>query len=136
MLPCQRNHFSRSKQGIDTTTAEGRAMFGMLSVLAELQRELIIANTRDGLAAAEPADELVGAARNSPRLRYFTPSSSTTPASTPSNRSPTYSRCHAPPSTDISTRHQSANGPPLAKHRHPTLNAGTWNRYAPGDHTQ
>ena len=40
------------EQGIDTTTAEGRAMFGMLSVLAELQRELIIANTRDGLAAA------------------------------------------------------------------------------------
>ena len=27
-------------------------MFGMLSVLAELQRELIIANTRDGLNAA------------------------------------------------------------------------------------
>jgi DNA invertase Pin-like site-specific DNA recombinase len=40
------------EQGIDTTTAEGRAMFGMLSVLAELQRELIIANTQDGLAAA------------------------------------------------------------------------------------
>jgi DNA invertase Pin-like site-specific DNA recombinase len=39
-------------QGIDTATAEGRAMFGMLSVLAELQRELIVANTRDGLAAA------------------------------------------------------------------------------------
>jgi DNA invertase Pin-like site-specific DNA recombinase len=36
------------EQGIDTTTAEGRAMFGMLSVLAELQRELIVANTRDG----------------------------------------------------------------------------------------
>ena len=27
-------------------------MFGMLSVLAEFQRDLIIANTRDGLAAA------------------------------------------------------------------------------------
>jgi len=27
-------------------------MFGMLSVLAELQRELIVANTREGLAAA------------------------------------------------------------------------------------
>ena len=27
-------------------------MFGMLSVLAELQRELIVANTRDDLAAA------------------------------------------------------------------------------------
>lgn len=40
------------EQGIDATTAEGRAMFGMLSVLAELQRELIGANTRDGLAAA------------------------------------------------------------------------------------
>ncbi len=40
------------EQGIDTGTAEGRAMFGMLSVLAELQRELIVANTRDGLSAA------------------------------------------------------------------------------------
>ncbi len=40
------------EQGIDTATAEGRAMFGMLSVLAELQRELIVANTRDGLPAA------------------------------------------------------------------------------------
>ena len=40
------------EQGIDTDTAEGRAMFGMLSVLAEFQRELIVANTRDGLAAA------------------------------------------------------------------------------------
>ena len=40
------------EEGIDASTAEGRAMFGMLSVLAELQRELIIANTRDGLAAA------------------------------------------------------------------------------------
>ena len=40
------------EQGIDTATVEGRAMFGMLSVLAELQRELIVANTRDGLATA------------------------------------------------------------------------------------
>jgi len=40
------------EQGIATATAEGRAMFGMLSVLAELQRELIVANTRDDLAAA------------------------------------------------------------------------------------
>lgn len=40
------------EQGIDTSTVEGRAMFGMLSVLAELQRELIVANTRDGLASA------------------------------------------------------------------------------------
>jgi DNA invertase Pin-like site-specific DNA recombinase len=40
------------KQGIDTQTVEGRTMFGMLSVLAELQRELIVANTNDGLASA------------------------------------------------------------------------------------
>jgi DNA invertase Pin-like site-specific DNA recombinase len=40
------------EQGIDTGTMEGRAMFGMLSVLAELQRELIVANTMDGLASA------------------------------------------------------------------------------------
>jgi DNA invertase Pin-like site-specific DNA recombinase len=40
------------EQGINTATMEGRAMFGMLSMLAELQRELTLANTRDGLAAA------------------------------------------------------------------------------------
>ena len=32
------------EQDIDTSIMEGRAMFGMLSVLAELQRELIVAN--------------------------------------------------------------------------------------------
>ena len=47
-------------QGIDTSTAEGRAMFGMLSVLAELQRELIIANTRDGLASARARGRIGG----------------------------------------------------------------------------
>jgi len=31
-----------TEQGIDTTTAEGRAMFGMLSVLAELQRQGLV----------------------------------------------------------------------------------------------
>ena len=34
------------EQGIDTQTVKGRAMFGMLSVLAELQRELIVANKK------------------------------------------------------------------------------------------
>ncbi|MFD0168351.1 recombinase family protein [Streptomyces decoyicus] len=36
------------EQGIDTSTLEGRAMFGMLSVLAELPRELIMANIARG----------------------------------------------------------------------------------------
>ena len=48
------------EQGIDTNTAEGRLMFGMLSVLAEYQRELILANTRDGLAAARARGRVGG----------------------------------------------------------------------------
>ncbi len=48
------------EQGIDTGTVEGRAMFGMLSVLAELQRELIVANTRDGLASARARGRVGG----------------------------------------------------------------------------
>jgi hypothetical protein len=48
------------EQGIDTDTIEGRAMFGMLSVLAELQRELIVANTMDGLASARTRGRVGG----------------------------------------------------------------------------
>ncbi|WP_369185414.1 recombinase family protein [Streptomyces sp. Y1] len=48
------------EQGIDTATVEGRAMFGMLSVLAELQRELIVANTMDGLASARARGRVGG----------------------------------------------------------------------------
>lgn len=51
------------EQSIDTTTMEGRAMLGMLSVLAELQQELIIANTRDGLAAAPTRGRTGGGVR-------------------------------------------------------------------------
>jgi len=48
------------EQGINTATPEGRAMFGMLSVLAELQREMIVANTMDGLAAARARGRIGG----------------------------------------------------------------------------
>jgi DNA invertase Pin-like site-specific DNA recombinase len=51
------------EQGIDTDTIEGRAMFGMLSVLAELQRELIVANTMDGLASARARGRVGGRRR-------------------------------------------------------------------------
>ncbi|MFF4203112.1 recombinase family protein [Streptomyces sp. NPDC001668] len=44
----------------DRATMEGRAMFGMLSVLAELQRELIVANTNDGLASARARSRVGG----------------------------------------------------------------------------
>jgi DNA invertase Pin-like site-specific DNA recombinase len=48
------------EQGIDSGTPEGRAMFGMLGVMAELQRELILANTMDGLAAARARGRVGG----------------------------------------------------------------------------
>ncbi|WP_406346843.1 recombinase family protein [Streptomyces sp. NBC_00648] len=48
------------EQGIDTSTMEGRAMFGMLSVLAELQRELIVADTNDGLVSARARGRVGG----------------------------------------------------------------------------
>ncbi len=48
------------EQGIDTATPEGRMMFGMMSVLAEYQRELIVANTKDGLAAARARGRVGG----------------------------------------------------------------------------
>ncbi|MGP8296992.1 recombinase family protein [Streptomyces inhibens] len=51
------------EQGIDTATMEGRAMFGMLSVLAELQRELIVTNTNDGLAFARARGRVGGRRR-------------------------------------------------------------------------
>jgi DNA invertase Pin-like site-specific DNA recombinase len=66
------------EQGIDTSTLEGRAMFGMPSVLAELQRELIVANTNDGLASARARGASAGAGRSSPRTRPRSPSGSTT----------------------------------------------------------
>src|SRR5699024_6551227 len=40
------------EQGIDTTTAEGRMVYRMLAAVAEFQRDLIVANTHEGLAAA------------------------------------------------------------------------------------
>ncbi|MFD9603998.1 recombinase family protein [Streptomyces sp. NPDC059970] len=48
------------EQSIDTSTMEGRAMFGMLIVLAELQRELIVAHTNDGLASARARGRVGG----------------------------------------------------------------------------
>ena len=79
-------------------------MFGMLSVLADLQRELIVANTRDGLAAARARGRKGGRPPSSTPTRSPSRNSSTTPASAPSNRSPTSSTSPAPPSTGTSRR--------------------------------
>jgi DNA invertase Pin-like site-specific DNA recombinase len=40
------------KQAIDTTTKEGRLVFGILGAIDEFQRELIVDGTNEGLAAA------------------------------------------------------------------------------------
>lgn len=53
-------HLWVTEQGIDTRTPEGRAMYGMFAVFAEFQRELIVANTRDGLAAARARGRVGG----------------------------------------------------------------------------
>jgi DNA invertase Pin-like site-specific DNA recombinase len=96
------------EQGIDTATAEGRAMFGMLSMLAELQRELIVANTRDGLAAARARG------RNGGRRPKLTASQIELAqqlydaGDKTSSRSPTSSASPAPPSTATSTTPPSA----------------------------
>jgi DNA invertase Pin-like site-specific DNA recombinase len=48
------------EQGTYTDTTEGRAMPGMLSVLAELRHELIAANTMDDLATARARGRIAG----------------------------------------------------------------------------
>ena len=40
------------KENIDTTTATGKAMFGMLSVMAQFERDLISERTNQGLESA------------------------------------------------------------------------------------
>lgn len=52
-----------TEQGIDTSTTEGRMMFGMIATFAEFQRDLIAANTRDGLAAARARGRVGGRPR-------------------------------------------------------------------------
>lgn len=45
-------HFVSLNDSIDTTTAAGKAMFGMLAVFAEFERSIIQERTKSGLEAA------------------------------------------------------------------------------------
>jgi DNA invertase Pin-like site-specific DNA recombinase len=47
-------------QSLDTTTPSGRAMFGMLGVFAEFEREMIVARVNAGLAMAKAAGTKLG----------------------------------------------------------------------------
>ena len=49
--------FRSLTQGIDTTTATGKAFYGMLAVFAAFERDLIVERTRAGLAVAHAKAE-------------------------------------------------------------------------------
>jgi DNA invertase Pin-like site-specific DNA recombinase len=90
------------EQGIDTVTAEGRAMFGMLSVLAELQRELTLANTHDGLASARARGRVGGRKPKLSPEQAALAQQQYDAGRRPSSRSPTCSACRARPCTATS----------------------------------
>ncbi|MFF3404532.1 hypothetical protein ACFYW6_39940 [Streptomyces sp. NPDC002659] len=69
----------------------------MLSALAELQRELIVANTNDGLASARARGRVGG-------TRPRSPNGSQRAEEKPSSRSPTCLACPARLCTATSTR--------------------------------
>ena len=48
------------QQALDTTTPAGRAMFGMLGVFAEFEREIIVERVRAGMATAKAKGKTVG----------------------------------------------------------------------------
>ncbi len=64
-----------SDQPFDTTTAAGRMMFGMLSVIAAFERDLLRERTLDGLNAARARGSRLGRPKLAPavieRARFF-----------------------------------------------------------------
>jgi DNA invertase Pin-like site-specific DNA recombinase len=47
-------------QSFDTNSSEGRFMFGILALVAEFERDLIIERTNDGLARARAQGKVIG----------------------------------------------------------------------------
>jgi DNA invertase Pin-like site-specific DNA recombinase len=59
-------------QALDTSTPAGRALFQMLGVFAELEREMIVARVNAGLARARQHGTKSGKAIGRPRLSMAT----------------------------------------------------------------
>ncbi|SMX39406.1 recombinase family protein [Octadecabacter ascidiaceicola] len=60
--------FQAITQGIDTTTAVGRMLYGQLAVFAEYERSLISERTKAGMAAAKARGVHVGRPRKNSRV--------------------------------------------------------------------
>jgi len=58
--------FVSVQEAFDTTTAMGRAMLGVAAVFAQLTREMISENTKDGIARRAQSGKYVGAGWSSP----------------------------------------------------------------------
>jgi putative DNA-invertase from lambdoid prophage Rac len=52
-LDAQGVHFRSLTEAFDTTTPMGRAMLGIMAVLAQLEREMLVERTNAGIAAAK-----------------------------------------------------------------------------------
>lgn len=56
------------KQNLDTSTPSGRLLFGMLGLIAEFERAILIERTNAGLARAKAAGKRLGKAPPTPEL--------------------------------------------------------------------
>jgi DNA invertase Pin-like site-specific DNA recombinase len=56
-------HFVSLHEGVDTSTPNGRLIFGIFASIAEFERELIRSRVRSGLAAARKKGKLLGRPR-------------------------------------------------------------------------